>query len=91
MKVTIYTTENCQWCTHSKKIMSERGIEFDEILIGKDISKKEFKKKYNADTAPLIYYGDRRIGGAVQLWEAIYSTNIIPIKISAIDQLFNNK
>ena len=91
MKVTIYTTDNCRWCIHAKFIMDERGIEYNEIKIGKDISKKEFKEKHNSDSAPLVYYGDWRVGGAHDLWKAIYRTNLIPIKISAVEQLLNNK
>jgi len=91
MKVTIYTINNCKVCDHAKLIMNERGVEYTEIRIGIDISKKEFKEKYNADNAPLIYYGNWRVGGAPELWKAIYTTNLIPIKISAVDQLLKNK
>ena len=83
--------DNCKWCDHSKVIMEERGIEFNEIKIGRDISKKEFKEKHNSDSAPLIYYGKWRIGGAAELWKAIYRTNLIPIKLSAVNQFLNNK
>ena len=90
MNVTIYTIDNCKLCDHAKVIMEERGVEYDEIRIGIDIP-KEFKEKYNADKAPLVYYGNWRVGGANELWKAIYRTNLIPVKISAVDQLLKNK
>ena len=45
MNVTIYTIDNCKLCDHAKLIMEERGVEYNEIRIGKDILKKEFKGK----------------------------------------------
>ena len=71
--------------------MEERGVEYDEIRIGIDIPKKEFKEKHNADKAPLVYYGNWLVGGANELWKAIYRTNLIPVTISAVDQLLKNK
>lgn len=91
MNVTIYTIDNCKLCDHAKLIMEERGVEYNEIRIGKDILKKEFKEKHNVDKAPLVYYGNWRVGGVNELWKAIYRTNLIPVKISAIDQLLKNK
>tara|TARA_B100000809_G_scaffold231050_1_gene245891 strand:- start:732 stop:1007 length:276 start_codon:yes stop_codon:yes gene_type:complete len=91
MNVTIYTIDNCKLCDHAKLIMKERGVDYDEIRIGIDIPKKEFKEKYSADKAPLVYYGNWRVGGASELWKAIYRTNLIPVKISAVDQLLKNK
>ena len=91
MNVTIYTIDNCKLCDHAKLIMEERGVEYDEIRIGIDIPKKEFKEKRKADKAPFVYYVNFRVGGANELCKAIYRTNLIPVTISDVDQLLKNK
>lgn len=41
MKV-VYTTTNCPACVQLKAKYKAEGIEFKEVVIGKDISKEEF-------------------------------------------------
>lgn len=45
MKV-VYSTPSCPGCVQLKKKLNEEGTEFKEMVIGKDITKEEFWKKY---------------------------------------------
>ena len=42
----IYTLNNCFHCDQAKELMEQRGIEFKEKIIGKDIEPKIFKEKF---------------------------------------------
>ena len=34
--VTVYSTDPCSFCSHAKALLRKRGIEFDEVNLGKD-------------------------------------------------------
>lgn len=45
MKV-VYTKENCAGCVSLKAELKQKGEEFIEIQIGRDISREEFMQKF---------------------------------------------
>lgn len=45
MKV-VYSTPSCKACSKLKEQYRREGIEFEEIMIGKDITMEEFKALY---------------------------------------------
>ena len=72
----IYTSlrvPNCSHCKKAKELLSEFGIPYTEISIGKDISKEDFQKKYGPDvkTVPQITIDGKRIGGYDGLYERL--------------------
>ena len=83
----IYTLDNCFHCDQAKELMEQRGIEFEEKIIGKDIEPKVFKEKFNVDKAPLIFIDGKQIGGFRDLWNGIYDTKTIAVKKTAL-QIF---
>ena len=83
----IYSKENCFNCTQAKELMEQRGIEFEEKIIGKDIEPKVFEEKFNVDKAPLIFIDGKQIGGFKDLWDGIYQTQTIAVKRTAL-QIF---
>ena len=83
----IYSKENCFNCIQAKELMEQRGIEFEEKIIGKDIEPKVFKEKFNVDKAPLIFIDGKQIGGFRDLWDGIYQTQTIAVKRTAL-QIF---
>ena len=83
----IYSKENCFNCIQAKELMEQRGIEFEEKIIGKDIEPKVFEEKFNVDKAPLIFIDGKQIGGFRDLWDGIYQTQTIAVKRTAL-QIF---
>ena len=83
----IYSKENCFNCTQAKELMEQRGIEFEEKIIGKDIEPRVFEEKFNVDKAPLIFIDGKQIGGFKDLWDGIYQTQTIAVKRTAL-QIF---
>jgi len=35
-KVTVYSTEPCSFCSNAKALLSQRGIDYEEINLSKD-------------------------------------------------------
>lgn len=66
MKVKMYTRTSppCPYCVQAKSLAGSRGIVFENIDIGKDITAEEFVAQYpGAKTVPLILIDDEVIGG----------------------------
>ena len=86
----IYTLNNCFHCDQAKELMEQRGIEFEEKIIGKDIEPKVFKEKFNVEKAPLIFIEGKQIGGFGDLWNGIYKTQTIAVKKTALELMKEN-
>lgn len=60
----VYTKDNCPYCIKAKALLKGYGLEYQEIVIGKDISREEFLDTYpNARTVPQIVLDGEHIGG----------------------------
>lgn len=66
--VKVYTTSYCPHCARAKKILSSKGITFEEVNVTDDDQKRqEAQDKYGWMTVPIIVIGDQCIGGADEL------------------------
>ena len=64
MKATIYTKDNCPYCVKAKAYLAKYDIEYEEIVIEKDITREAFLKIVpNARTVPQVFINDELIGG----------------------------
>ena len=66
--VTIFTRENCIYCDAAKAVLERAGVLYREIPIG---SYPEMWKliclKYKWKGAPLVFMGDKPVGGFPEL------------------------
>lgn len=68
--VTIYTTQTCPHCVRAKELLKRKGIEFREIDVTDDASKRlEAEERYGWLTVPLVIIGGKCIGGADELYD----------------------
>lgn len=63
--VTIYTTPTCGYCAAAKRLLSGKGVAFEEIDVSADPGRRaEMTKRANGGrTVPQIFIGDEHIGG----------------------------
>ena len=61
-EITIYTKNDCKWCDLLKALLKRKSIEFKQTNINVD-DFDEFKKTHNVETLPILYHGDKLIGG----------------------------
>jgi len=76
MEVIIYSKDNCSNCLKVKNMLSKYNPKI--ILLGKDISRKEFFKKFpDTKTVPQIIIDNKHIGGYNDLekWFAFNTAN----------------
>jgi glutaredoxin 3 len=62
--VTVYTTENCPFCTAAKQLLDTRGVQYEEINLERDPrGRQELVEKTGMMTFPQVLVGDELIGG----------------------------
>ena len=62
--VTVYTTENCPFCTRAKQLLDTRGVQYEEINLERDPrGRQELVEKTGMMTFPQVIVGDELIGG----------------------------
>jgi glutaredoxin 3 len=69
--VTVYSTDPCSFCTHAKALLRKRGIEFDEVNLGKDpAGRAELVAKTGMMSFPQIVVSEQVLGGFRELLDA---------------------
>ena len=64
MKAKVYTTTYCPYCVRAKRLLKDLNAEFEEIDITEnDELRAKLVSETNHRTVPLIFIGDRFIGG----------------------------
>jgi glutaredoxin 3 len=68
-RVEIYSKFFCPYCSRAKRLLSEKGVEFQEYEITADGEKRaEMLQRSNGrTTVPQIFIDDRHIGGSDDL------------------------
>ncbi|MGK5089517.1 glutaredoxin domain-containing protein [Bdellovibrionota bacterium FG-2] len=74
-KITVYTSKYCPYCVQAKRLLKDRGIKFEEILIADDddAAWNALTKRSGLQTVPQIFAGDRLIGGYSDLEKLLKS------------------
>ena len=68
--VDIYTTPICGFCHAAKRLLTQKGVAFNEIDVMTDPARKsEMMKRANGGrTVPQIFVGDEHVGGCDDLY-----------------------
>ena len=68
-KIEIYTTFLCPYCTRAKKLLSTKGVAFDEhdISMGGPLRAEMLERSGGRQTVPQIFIDGRHIGGSDDL------------------------
>ncbi len=69
-KVTIYSKTYCPFCVRAKKLLENKGVPFEEIMVDSDPQLfADLKQKSGMMTVPQIYINDKLVGGYTELAE----------------------
>lgn len=67
-KVTIYTTGMCPYCYAAKKLLQDKGADFDEIDVTfNPAERKEMAARAGRTSVPQIWVGETHVGGCDEL------------------------
>ncbi|HXV23204.1 MAG TPA: glutaredoxin 3 [Alphaproteobacteria bacterium] len=69
-KVEIYSTLFCPYCTRAKRLLDQKGIEYVEIDVIADISKRSdmVRRAGGRTSVPQIFINGDHIGGYDELY-----------------------
>lgn len=68
--IKIFTWSYCPFCQNAKKLLQEKSIDFEEIVLDNDEKKlEEIRKQTGQRTVPQIFIDETFIGGYSELEE----------------------
>jgi len=65
--VSLFTKVGCPYCARAKALLKERGIAFEEIVLGKEVTTKTLQAVTGGTTVPQVFIDGKLIGGSEDL------------------------
>jgi len=66
-EIAIITKPGCPFCTKAKALLTEKGYQFEELELGKDLSLAALKAITKATAVPQVFINGELIGGSDKL------------------------
>jgi glutaredoxin-like protein len=67
--VSILTKPGCGYCSRAKALLNEKGIQYEEVILGTDATMVTVKAITGRQTVPQIFFDGIHIGGSEELSE----------------------
>jgi len=67
LPTTILTKPGCPFCTKAKALLTAKGYQFEELVMGKEVSFTTLKALSGKETWPQVFIGGKHIGGSDDL------------------------
>jgi len=68
-EVSLFTKPGCPFCAKAKTLLTEKGFDYEEIVLGKDATLASLKAVTGRETVPQVFIGGKHIGGSDDLAE----------------------
>ncbi|WP_348228223.1 glutathione peroxidase [Trichocoleus desertorum] len=65
--VSLFTKEGCPFCVRAKEMLKERGLAYEEIVIGKNATTRSLRAMAGGTTVPQVFIDGKLIGGSEAL------------------------
>ncbi len=65
--VSLFTKVGCPFCARAKEMLSEHGMDYEEIVLGKDITNRSLRAVTGAMTVPQVFINSKLIGDSEAL------------------------
>jgi glutaredoxin-like protein len=77
LDVTVFSREGCPYCTRAKDLLHEAGIQFEELVLNRDVSESTIRAVSGMSTVPQVFVNGDYIGGSEDLeaWLARQAQN----------------
>lgn len=72
--VSLFTKVGCPYCARAKDMLQQRGIDYEEIVLGQDATTRSLRAMTGVMTVPQVFIDAKLIGGSEAL-EAYLSAN----------------
>ncbi len=69
-RIVIYTTQYCPYCTQAKRLLRQKGVQFEEIDVSNDpeLRRQMVHKAGGRMTVPQIFVNDSWIGDCDEIY-----------------------
>lgn len=65
--ICVFSRKGCSHCERARKLLDARGLAYEEIELGNDVTRQSLRAVTGADTTPQIFVDGKHIGGADEL------------------------
>ena len=65
--ISLFSKPGCQYCAKAKADLKKAGLEFEEVVLGRDASITTLRAMTGEETAPQVFIGGKYIGGSEAL------------------------
>lgn len=65
--VALFVKPGCPYCARAKQMLTDAGMVFEEIVLGRDATVSSLRAVTGQGTAPQVFIGGRHIGGSEAL------------------------
>ena len=65
--VSLFTKVGCPFCARAKAMLTERGMDYEEIVLGQNVTTRSLRAVTGATTVPQVFIDGKHIGGSEAL------------------------
>lgn len=65
--VSLFTKIGCPFCARAKEMLKQNGLEYEEIVVGRDATLRSLRAMASATTVPQVFIDGKLIGGSEAL------------------------
>ncbi len=65
--ITLFTKEGCSHCARAKKALKAKGLEYEEVVLNREITSRSLQAVSGNSTTPQVFIGGKLIGTADDL------------------------
>ncbi len=65
--VSLFSKVGCQYCASAKSMLEEKGLDYEEIVLGRDITTRSLRAVTGATTTPQVFIDGKLVGGSEEL------------------------
>ncbi|WJG10385.1 glutathione peroxidase [Aliiglaciecola sp. LCG003] len=65
--ISLFTKPGCSFCAKAKALLKDKGLAYEEIVLGAGATLTSLKAMTGRDTVPQVFIGGKHIGGSEEL------------------------
>ena len=67
-KVLIYSSRLCPYCRMAERLLEQKGIQAEKVLVDEDpVRREEMTRRAGRTSVPQIFIGEKHVGGYAEL------------------------
>ncbi|MEY3826371.1 MAG: hypothetical protein RLZZ148_1185 [Cyanobacteriota bacterium] len=65
--ITMFSKIGCPYCAKAKKLLKDKGLDYEEIILGKEVTTRSIKAVTGRTSTPQVFIDGKHIGGSEEL------------------------